>query len=160
MNRRLLVAIPLVLLALPTDAARADVTAFLGATTTPSNRPVWGFSAGLALLAVGFEFEFSDSVEDLASGLPGLRTGMGNVYVQNPIPLAGIQFYGTIGGGIYRERLGALQETNGGSNLGGGIKIAVAGPLKLRLDYRIFSLAGNPMHKRPQRLYAGLTLGF
>lgn len=152
--------IALGILILAARPARADVTAFLGATTTPSNHAARGFAAGIALLAVGFEFEYSDSAEDLVKGLPSLRTGMGNVYVQNPIPVSGLQFYGTIGGGVYRERLGSHQETQFGSNAGGGVKISLAGPLRLRLDYRVFSLAGSPLHKRPKRIYAGLTLAF
>jgi len=160
MNRRLRLALALAVLTLAARPAQADVTAFLGATTTPSIRGARGFAAGIALLAVGFEFEYSDTSEDLVKGLPSLRTGMGNVYVQNPIPISGIQFYGTIGGGFYRERLGSHQETRSGSNIGGGAKITLVGPLRLRLDYRVFSLTGSPLHKRPKRVYAGLTVAF
>ena len=85
---------------------------------------------------------------------------MANVYVQNPIATSGMQFYATIGGGLYRERLGDGQETGVGTNLGGGVKIGLAGPLRLRLDYRIFTLAGDARHTKVQRIYAGLTLGF
>jgi hypothetical protein len=73
--------------------------------------------------------------------------------------MAGMQFYGTIGGGLYRERLGDLQETSFGTNVGGGVKISLAGPLRLRLDYRIFTLGGDAQHRSVQRIYAGLTLG-
>lgn len=160
MNRRLILAILALVVVGTVQPADADVTAFLGANRTPSNRPVRGFAAGAGFLIIGFEFEYSDSAEDLRNALPGLRSGMGNVYVQNPIATAGMQFYATVGGGLYRERLGTRQESNVGTNIGGGVKIALAGPLKLRLDYRIFTLAGNPLHKHPQRVYAGLTLGF
>ena len=34
--------------------ADADLTAFVGANMTPSNRPVRGFAAGLSLLVIGF----------------------------------------------------------------------------------------------------------
>jgi len=30
----------------------------------------------------------------------------------------------------------------------------------VRFDYRIFTLRGNPLHTRPQRLYVGLNLAF
>jgi opacity protein-like surface antigen len=138
----------------------ADATAFLGVTTTPSNRTTKGLAIGITVLVVGFEFEYSDAVEDLGSGAPSLRTGMGNLIVQTPIAVAGLQFYGTAGGGIYRERLDAIQETNVGLNIGGGVKVSLLGPLKLRLDYRLFTLRGSALHSRPQRIYAGLNLAF
>ena len=146
-------------LATPCDA---DLTAFVGANATPSSRAVRGFALGLSLLIIGFEFEFSDSIEDEMAGAPSLRTGMFNVLLQTPIPIAGLQFYGTIGGGVYRERLEAeaTQETHGGVNAGGGVKITLVGPLRVRVDYRVFALGGNPLHARPQRIYAGLNLAF
>jgi hypothetical protein len=140
--------------------AHADLTGFIGATTTPSSRLVRGVAAGIALVIVGFEFEYADTAEDLAADAPSLKTGMGNVFVQTPFPINGFQFYGTVGGGFYRERLDTRQETHVGANVGGGVKIVLAGPLRLRLDYRLFNLRGEPLHGRPQRLYAGLNLAF
>ena len=140
--------------------AFADLTAFIGTTTTPNNRPVRGFAGGIGLLIVGFEFEYANTVEDDDAGAPSLNTGMGNVYAQTPFPVARMQFYATVGGGLYRERLGEIQETNVGVNLGGGVKVTLAGPLKLRVDYRIFRLQGEPLFENPKRLYAGVNLGF
>jgi hypothetical protein len=94
---------------------------------------------------------------------PRLRTFMFNGLLQTPIPIAGFQFYGTIGGGAYRESLSSqpnLTETNFGSNIGGGAKISLAGPLRLRVDYRVFNLHGTPRHNPVQRFYAGLNLKF
>ena len=51
-------------------------------------------------------------------------------------------------------------ETNFGTNIGGGAKITLVGPLRLRIDYRIFNLRGTPRQAHPQRLYAGLNLKF
>ena len=86
---------------------------------------------------------------------------MGNVLVQTPIPLAGLQFYATTGAGIYRERLGTThRETNVAANTGGGVKISLLGPVKVRVDYRVFRLSGAPIHRTPQRVYVGLNLGF
>ena len=138
----------------------ADLTAFVGANITPSNRAVRGFALGLSLLIIGFEFEYSDSIEEEMVDAPSLRTGMFNVLVQTPFPIAGLQFYGTMGGGLYRERLGTTQETHGGVNVGGGVKIVLAGPLRVRVDYRVFTLRGNPFHSTPQRIYTGLNLAF
>ncbi len=142
------------------EPADADLTAFVGANVTPSNRPVRGFAAGLSLLVIGFEFEFSDTAADEMAGAPGLRTGMFNLLLQTPFGLAGLQFYGTVGGGIYQEGGSGLEEVNAGVNAGVGVKIAVAGPLRMRLDYRVFTLRGSPQFERHQRLYAGLNLGF
>jgi len=61
---------------------------------------------------------------------------------------------------VYRERLGGSSETSLAVNLGGGAKIRLLGPLRLRLDYRLFSLRGDPLHDRYHRLYAGANLGF
>ena len=159
--RPLLISACLVALILGSAApADADLTAFVGANATPSNRPVRGFGVGLSLLVVGFEFEFSDTKADETAGAPGLRTGMFNLLVQTPFGISGLQFYGTVGGGIYQESGNGLDETNIGGNGGAGVKIAVAGPLRMRLDYRVFTLQGSPQHETYQRLYAGLNLGF
>jgi hypothetical protein len=149
----------LMTIARPAPAA-ADVTAFLGVSPTPTNRVVKGLAIGITVLVVGVEFEYSDASEDLDAGAPLLRTGMGNLIVQTPFPIAGFQFYGTAGVGVYRERLDQIQETNVGMNIGGGVKISMLGPLKLRLDYRLFTLRGEALHDRPQRVYAGLNLMF
>jgi len=140
--------------------AAADVTAFLGLSPTPARHVLRGFSAGLSLVVVGFEFEFSSLVEDHREALPGLRTYSGNVFVQTPIEVNGTQFYATAGGSGYREVLNARQETHVGLNLGGGVKIRVLGPVRLRLDYRVFQLRGEPLHSTYQRLYAGANIAF
>jgi hypothetical protein len=148
-----------VLLLLPATAA-ADFTAFLGVNPTPSTRAVRGLAGGFGLLIVGFEFEYANTSEDLEQGAPGLKTFMFNGLLQTPIPIAGMQFYATAGGGGYRESFGDLSETQVGLNVGGGVKWTLAGPLRLRLDYRIFTLQGDSRHPRPQRFYAGLNLKF
>ena len=147
------------LLLLPSRAS-ADVTAFLGANPTPTARPVKGFAAGMGLLIVGFEVEYSSTNEDTLKRAPGLRTFMGNGLVQTPIPIGGLQFYGTAGGGIFRETLDLATKTNVGINVGGGVKMSLVGPLRLRLDYRVFTLNGSPRHSKPQRFYAGINLKF
>ncbi len=156
---RTALVVMLAVLAAPLPA-RADVTAFLGLSPTPGLRLGRGAAAGAGLVVVAFEVEVAQLVEQTDDGEPGLTTGMGNVLVQTPLDVAGLQFYATAGAGFYRERLGARQETHSAVNLGGGVKIGVAGPLKLRLDYRLFRLQGAPLHSTYHRLYAGATLGF
>jgi hypothetical protein len=154
--RSILVA-ALLVLALPAPAF-ADITAFLGILNKPESRPTRGFAAGIGLLVVAFEFEYSNAAEDLEKARPSLTTGMGNVIVQTPF--SKLQFYGTAGAGAYRERLGDVQETNVGTNIGGGVKFTLLGPLRARVDYRIFNFRGEPLHPTVQRFYAGANLKF
>jgi hypothetical protein len=149
----------LIVTALP-RAAAADATAFLGTTTTPTNRTARGFALGFGLLIVGFEFEYSSTTENPLSGAPSLRTGSFNGLLQTPFEIARMQFYATAGGGIFREVLGTAGETNVAVNTGGGVKISLFGPIRLRIDYRVFKLSGSPLYSHPQRLYAGLNLKF
>ena len=150
---------PVLVLAMSTPAF-ADATLFLGSTMTPNNRAAKGVAIGVGLLVVGFEFEFSDTGETPLEAAPSLRTGMGNVLLQTPIPIGGMQFYFTTGGGFYRERLGTFQETQVGVNSGGGIKLTLLGPVRARFDYRLFKLRGEPLHSTVHRIYAGLNLAF
>jgi hypothetical protein len=140
--------------------ARADVTLFLGSTTTPTARQVRGFAFGGGLLVLGFEFEYSDTREDPADLAPSLRTGMGNILLQTPVAIAGFQPYFTTGAGAYREELNDVSETQLGGNVGGGLKVRLAGPLRARFDYRVFRLRGEPLHSTVHRVYAGANLSF
>jgi hypothetical protein len=157
--------VPLVLAALmfaPTRAF-ADATAFIGVHVNPERQAVRGFAGGFSLLIVGFEGEYAQAGEDESAGVPSLMTISGNVFVQTPVPVFGTRFYLTTGTGVYREKVDAVahQETNLVFNTGGGAKITLAGPLRLRLDYRVLKLRGEPL--RPSavhRLYAGINLGF
>jgi hypothetical protein len=143
------------------STAWADATAFYGTASAPSNRTTRGFALGAGLLIVGFEFEYADTVEDLPEGAPSLRTGMGNLLIQTPVAIFGLQPYFTTGGGVYRESLGSLgSETNFGLNNGGGVKISLIGPLRARVDYRVFSLRGSPIEDTVHRFYVGVNLKF
>ena len=153
------------LLLLTATPARADITAFIGANTTPDNRQTRGFAVGAGLLVVGFEFEYADTTDSTnptsSSGLaPSLKTGMGNVLLQTPFAIAGFQPYFTTGGGLFRERLGTHQETSFALNTGGGVKISLIGPLRLRVDYRVFKLGSGALYSPAHRVYAGLNLKF
>jgi opacity protein-like surface antigen len=157
---RTILTAALVATVLAPGRARADLTAFVGVNATPANRPVTGIAVGVGVLVVGVEFEYANTREDAAAAAPALKTGMFNLLVQTPFPVAGLQVYGTAGGGVYREQFGEDRHTHVGANVGGGAKITLAGPLRLRLDYRIFTLRGAPRERRPQRFYAGLNLAF
>jgi hypothetical protein len=161
-------------LAVSPRPAFADATLFIGTTSVSdsanaSRQTTKGFAIGAGLLVVGVEFEYAQTAEDQERLGPSLRTGVGNVYVQTPVALAGLQFYATTGGGLYRERSTVttttdINKTGFTSNTGGGVKISLLGPLKARVDYRIFKLLGDKpsptWRGTVQRLYAGVTLGF
>lgn len=140
--------------------ARADVTAFLGANTTPANRQVLGGAAGFGLLVIGVELEYAFTPDDLAAKAPALKTGIGNVILQTPVAFFGFQPYFTTGGGFYSETLGAHSDSGFGANTGGGVKVSLAGPIRLRVDYRIFKLGSGALNSTSQRIYAGINLKF
>ena len=155
-----LAVLALTLMVTTPSIARADATVFLGRASAGDDRSATrGFAFGVSLLVVGFEFEYGNSPEDQTDGTPALRTTSGNVFVQT-FGLPGFQLYLTTGGGMYRERLGTDEETAFLLNNGGGIKINIAGPMRARVDYRVFTLKGHPRHSTVQRIYAGLNLAF
>ena len=99
--------------------------------------------------------------EDVLEGAPSLKTYMFNGLLQTPFPIGGVA--------AVRDRrrrdLPAstltpgpedISETHVGINVGGGVKINLLGPLRLRLDYRVLKLNGSPLHSNPNRFYAGL----
>jgi opacity protein-like surface antigen len=141
--------------------ARADITAFLGTTTTPDNRLTRGFALGISIVVIGFEFEYantSDSTEG-ATLAPSLKTGTGNLLLQTPVAIAGFQPYFTTGVGVYHEALGNTHsDTSFGLNTGGGVKINLVGPLRLRVDYRVFKLGSGALYSPAHRVYAGLNV--
>jgi hypothetical protein len=161
LNRRMaLVATAVVAMMGVAAPARADLTGFIGVNTTPANRMVRGLAVGSGLLIVGFEFEYANTPDDPAAGAPSLTTGTGNVLLQTPTAIMGIQPYFEIGGGIYRETLGTHQDTSFAAATGGGAKITLVGPLRLRVDYRVFKLGSGALYSPAHRIYAGLNLKF
>ena len=143
--------------------AFADVTAFIGANTTPANRQVRGFSLGISLLVVGFEVEYAnttDAVDDPAVKAPSLKTGSGNIFLQSPGAFHGVQPYVTTGGGFYSETLGTRNDTGFALNTGAGVKVDLVGPLRVRVDYRLFKLGSGALSSPSHRIYAGLNLKF
>lgn len=148
------------LLALLARPAAADITGFLGVSPSPDARLLKGAALGSGLLVVGWEFEYAVTDSDPAQAAPSVKTGMANGLLQTPVPVFRMQPYFTTGLGVYRERLGARQDTGLGYNTGGGVKITLAGPLRLRLDYRVFKLGKDAVTSPSHRFYAGLNLKF
>jgi hypothetical protein len=147
----------LFLLAAP---AAADATLFLGTNTTPENRKTQGFSVGAGLLVIAFEFEYASTSDDPQSLAPALKTYAGNVLLQTPVPIFGIQPYFTTGAGVYHAELDTFDETGFGLNTGGGVKVNLIGPLRVRVDYRAFGLGDGALDSPAHRIYVGLNLTF
>ena len=166
-NRAVVVGAALVCLLLA-QRASADITGFVGLSGGPSTRSTWGVAAGVSFLVVGLEFEYADISESFGTEhSPRIRTGGGNLLIQAPA-LAGVQIYGTAGAGGYHMTwqvapdAGQLSSnTNVGVNLGGGVKIGVFGPLRVRADYRYFRFMGAPVgYENVHRFYVGANLKF
>jgi opacity protein-like surface antigen len=138
--------------------AFADLTAFIGANTVPSNRLVRGLAVGFGML-LGFEFEYANTSEDQEVEAPALRTGIASALIQPPLPFAGVQPYLAFGVGLFREQLDQANEDNVAMATGGGVKVQLAGPVRLRIDYRGFRLRGA-RHSPAHRFYAGVNLAF
>jgi hypothetical protein len=141
--------------------AYADLTGFVGSALTPSNRTTVGGAFGINVIFIGVEFEYAGAVEDLSRGAPSLKTGSGNLMLQTPVAVFGLTPYFTVGGGVYHEALGDTHsETNLELNTGGGVKVALIGPVRARFDYRVLKLQGDAVRSVVHRLYAGLNLSF
>ena len=54
----------------------------------------------------------------------------------------------------------AIPEKAARALLGGGAKIRLVGPLRVRLDYRVFKLQGSPLYETYHRFYVGANLRF
>jgi hypothetical protein len=154
-----LLLISLLTLAMP-GRAFADITGFIGVNTTPTTRQTSGFAVGAGLLIVAFEFDYSHTGEDVSTGAPSLKVGMGSVLLQTPGAIGGIQPYFETGGGFYSEALGGRTDSGFALGTGGGVKISLAGPLRLRVDYRGIKLGSGALASPAHRIYAGLNLKF
>jgi hypothetical protein len=147
------------LLLASTSPAYADVTFFLGSNQTPENRAFRGFAlAGSGMIT--FEFEYAGHGDDVEEGTPGLRTFMGNAILQTPFAVFGFQPYVTAGTGLYRESFDERTETAWSFNSGAGVKTNIFGPIKLRVDYRVLKLQGEPLYETVHRVYSGVHLTF
>ena len=138
--------------------AFADFTVFIGANMTPANRQVRGAAGGMGLLVVAFEFEYANTTDDPSASAPSLTTGSGNILLQTPVSFFGFQPYFTTGGGLYRETLGTHQDTSFCVNTGGGVKVSLIGPVRLRVDYRVFKLGSGALNSPAHRVYVGLNV--
>jgi opacity protein-like surface antigen len=161
MKRLLLIPVlALAALALAPSPAAADATAFYGVATTTVSRPATGLAIAVKILLVGIEFEYAHMDERNPQQVPGLNTSMFNLVLATPTK---VKVYFTTGGGLAHQTLGSASEWTFGTNIGGGVKFPLAGPLGLRIDYRIFKVHGalpGSVDKRQHRIYGGMNFAF
>lgn len=127
-------------------------------------RPSIAVGFGIGPQPVGFEVEYAAT----AGHHPDSRTSVGTIGVsalvatpwrihRAPVYLiAGFGVYGETGGGSSSGEASAV-------HVGAGITAPLAGSLKLRLEYRAIGLKdteGAVASRHPQRLLAGITVGF
>src|SRR5262249_50276994 len=134
-----------------------DLTFFWGASPTVETRSAKGIALGTSATVFGAEFEYSRISEETVTSAPGLKTYMGNGMLITPGKKA--QLYLTAGFGRYNETLNAVERTGTATNVGGGIKYKLLGPINIRADYRAISLRGSPVTAKPKRFYVGVSLG-
>ena len=151
-------------------SARADATLLVGLTSVDAVRPSYAFSFGYRPSAVGFEIEYLSTFGQTTPGDYSAGGIFASLIVQ-PVTISNVQIF-TVGGvGVWGEGFAGGKRTGvlNAGNVGGGVLIALAGRLRLRLDYRLFVLgdveeeevgAIAPSTKHPQRIAAGLHFAF
>ena len=156
----LLAALPALLLCVGVDRAFADLTVFAGIDASTSRTAV-GAALGLPLEPFGLEFEYARMRGDGVAGRPALQTSLFNLLLGTPVRTGRrVRIYAALGGGAYRERLEEHARTGLAAGAGGGVHLRLAGPFRLRLDYRLLAFRGGALHRRLRRAYAGLDLAF
>ena len=147
-------------------SAHADVTAFVGGMTPAGMRQVIGGSAGRFLSpSVGVELEVARAVWGDTRSRRRVDVFTVNYLIQTPTRRRRPQLYGSLGFGIYGETTsdGRGSGEVGVGSMGAGVKVRLAGPLRIRLEYRLFRL-GDPVdaspdlmiHRNQQRVSIGV----
>jgi hypothetical protein len=148
-------------------SARGDATVLLGLMSGDGPRPSVGAAFSYCPSVAGFEIEYLGTLGGETAGHSSAGGIFGSVIVQLPTS-SNVQFFAMGGFGVWGETFADGKGTGelGAKNIGGGVKIRIAGPLRLRLDYRLFVLGDSqdgdrgPSTKHPQRFSAGLHLVF
>lgn len=154
----------LTLFAAPAMAQPPDppvsITACAGVTMGFGAHPSSGFAVALKPHPgpVSLEFEYLRGRPHPVATGSGIATFAGNILVQPLHQRSRFQFYGTFGVGVYSLVRDYQGSTDSARNVGGGAKVTLAGPLKLRMDYRAFFLAGGESNQH--RFYVGIVAGF
>ncbi len=152
---RFALLVPLIVLAgAPTAAAQTSgsMTVLTGVYSAARAKPAIGYAWGFGKAGGGGELEYA--------GTRGSGEEAGSItlawFIPTPLKVRRSPVYGIAGFGAYADSHRAeLQET---IVAGMGTKVQVAGPIKLRIEYRLFLL--RDAFPPPRRLSAGLSVGF
>ena len=120
-----------------------------------SRKPRWMLWGRLLLLTPGFQLGFWLRVQRALKTVPVVGPALRRClwYVTTIWFSCDVDPEVEIGPGLYLPHpLGIV--------IGGGVKIALAGPLRLRVDYRVFKLGTGARFSPSHRIYAGLNLKF
>ena len=105
--------------------------------TTPTNRTTKGFAVGAGLLIVGFEFEYSSTGEDVEHRRAVAEDRHGQRAAADArLPSSASSRTSQRAPASTAKRSGRAR-TRVRVGTGGGVKISLAGPLRLRVDYRV-----------------------
>ena len=141
--------------------ASADITGFLGANTTPDNRPVKGVPSAPAFWSSASSSNMPPPIRMTPNGeRRRSRPAWATCCCRRRSPIFGLQPYFTTGGGVYRERLASTRHTGFGLNTGGGVKISLAGPMRLRSTTGCSNWEAARCYSPAHRFYAGINLKF
>jgi hypothetical protein len=137
--------------------ARADANLAVGALAFRGVFPVIGISAGHSHdfgEFVGWELEFAKALRG------GPTTYGGSVLVRSSVIADTLRVYGSFGMGLHGP--GPSSGQIGFLSVGGGTKIRTAGPLWLRLDYRVLLHGADtpPDIRHLQRVMGGVGVEF
>ena len=148
-----------------TRESPVNITAFCGVAMAPGPHPAIGVAVGHKPHPgpVSLEFEYWRSWRDPIEGVPAIGTFAVNILTELSPRQSRFQFYGTFGAGLYALlHEDQVSEVTDARNIGGGAKVSLAGPLKLRMDYRAFFLTkldGKDLSNE-HRFYVGIVAGF
>ena len=116
-----------------------------------------GAAIGAGFTIVAFEFEYASSGDDPTSARRRSRRAWATCCCRRRWPSSGSSRTSRPAAASI-TRAGEHGDTGFGFNTGGGVKISLVGPLRLRVDYRVFKLGSGALYSPAHRVYAGLNL--
>ena len=169
MRSMMLGLVALLVLASATPAY-SDGTLFFGGITAGAVRPTADVAIGVVRSVGGFELDYAQTTGAGTLARHSIGTFGVNLVLQTPPRANGLQFLGFVGFGLYGETTGIGGPGSGEvlyKTIGGGTKVPLAGPLKVRLDYRVVlpgeagdASAGFTVQHHLQRISVGITAVF
>jgi hypothetical protein len=152
---------------LPPAAPSFNVTAMTGLGIGHDTNPGFSLAAGVTPRkraerdSVSVEVEFTRISDNPSKQVPAIVAISINFLI--PVKIRHVRAYGLAGlGGYLLKSPYRTSEPDNAYNFGGGVLLPLAGPAKLRIDYRYFNLAPleGEYQTKLHRLFLGVTAGF